>query len=117
MDDIKRSHVGKRLSQVAEYRGVIYLAGQVAADVDRDIKGQTAEVLAAVDRLLAEHGSDKTRILQCTIYLSDMALAAGMNEVWEAWVAPGHTPPRATVEARLATPQKLVEAVVVAAAA
>jgi enamine deaminase RidA (YjgF/YER057c/UK114 family) len=116
MSEIKRSHVGPRLSQVAEYNGVLYLAGQVAQNVEQDMQGQTAEILANIDRLLAEHGSDKTRLLQVTIYVNDMALVAGMNAAWEAWVVPGHTPPRATVEAQLATPQKLVEITVIAAA-
>ena len=116
MSDILRSHVGKRLSEVAKYNSVLYLAGQVADDVTQDIKGQTAQVLAAVDRLLEEHGSDKTRILQCQIYIADMALFPLMNEVWDAWVAPGFAPPRATVEAKLASPDKLVEILVVAAA-
>ncbi len=115
MGEIKRSHIGPRLSQVAEYNGVLYLAGQVAQHVEQDIKGQTAEVLANIDRLLAENGSDKSRLLQVTIYLNDMALAAGMNEVWESWVIAGQTPPRATVQAQLATPQKLVEITVIAA--
>lgn len=116
MSEIQRSHVGKRLSEVAKYQGVLYLAGQVADNVDQDITGQTKEVLGFVDRLLEEHGSDKTRILQCTIYISDMALFAEMNAVWDAWVVQGHTPPRATVEAKLASPKKLVEVIVVAAA-
>jgi enamine deaminase RidA (YjgF/YER057c/UK114 family) len=115
MSEIMRSHVGKRLSEVARYNDVIYLAGQVADDVTQDIKGQTAQVLASVDHLLEEHGSDKTKILQCLIYISDMALFQQMNEVWDAWVAPGCTPPRATVEAKLASPAKLVEIVVTAA--
>jgi enamine deaminase RidA (YjgF/YER057c/UK114 family) len=116
MAEIWRSHVGKRLSEVAEYQGVLYLAGQVAENIDLDIAGQTAEVLAAIDRLLAEHGSDKTRILQCTIYLADMALFQKMNEVWDAWVPHDSAPPRATVEAKLASSRKLIEIVVVAAA-
>ncbi|WP_050464457.1 RidA family protein [Herbaspirillum autotrophicum] len=116
MSEIKRSHIGPRLSQVAEYQGVLYLAGQVARNVDVGIKGQTEEVLATIDRLLAEQGSDKSRILQCTIYLDDMALAADMNAVWDAWVTPGHAPARATVQAKLATPQKLIEITIIAAA-
>ncbi len=115
MNEIRRSHVGKRLSEVAEHQGVLYLAGQVADDVNQDIRGQTAQVLASVDRLLEEHGSDKTKILQCLIYISDMAMFAQMNEVWDAWVPAGDAPPRATVEARLASPKKLIEVVVVAA--
>lgn len=117
MHQIKRSHIGPRLSEVAEYQGVLYLAGQVAEDTEQDMRGQTNEVLAHVDRLLAEHGSDKSRILQCLIYISDMAHFSEMNEVWDAWVAPGNTPPRATVEARLASSRKLVEIVVTAASA
>ncbi|RJG05017.1 RidA family protein [Noviherbaspirillum cavernae] len=117
MTDIQRSHVGKRLSEIAEYNGVIYLAGQIADDVEQDMRGQTAQVLACVDRLLAEKGSDKSRILQCQIYISDMSLFSQMNEVWDAWVAPGNTPPRATVQAQLASPKKLIEVVVTAASA
>ena len=113
--EIKRLHVGQRLSEVAIHNGTIYLAGQIADKTDADITGQMLEVLGHVDRLLAEAGSDKTRILSCQIYISDMAHFAGMNKVWDAWVAPGHTPPRATVEARLANPACLVEVVVTAA--
>lgn len=116
MSAISRSHVGKRLSEVARYNGVLYLAGQVADDVTQDIRGQTAQVLAAIDRLLEEHGSDRTKIMQCLIYISDMSQFQQMNEVWDAWVTPGCTPPRATVEAKLASPSKLVEIVVTAAA-
>lgn len=115
MSQIKRSHVGKRLSEVAEYQGVLYLAGQVATKVEEDMRGQTAQVLASVDRLLEEHGSDKSRILQCLIYISDMSQFPEMNEVWDAWVAGGNAPPRATVETRLASPKKLIEVVVTAA--
>lgn len=113
--EIKRLHIGARLSEIAIHNGTIYLAGQIADDTSADIVGQTREVLGHVDRLLAEAGGDKTCILSCQIYLADMALFAGMNEVWDDWVAAGHTPPRATVEARLANPACLVEIVVVAA--
>ena len=115
MNGIQRSHVGKRLSEVAACNGVLYLAGQVAEDVEQDISGQTAQVLACIDRLLEEHGSDKTMILQCQIYLSDISLFEQMNAVWDAWVPNGAAPPRATVEARLASPRKLIEVVVTAA--
>jgi len=117
MSDIQRSHIGKRLSQVALHQGVLYLAGQVASDVTQDMAGQTRQVLASVDVLLAEHGSDKSCILFCQIYLSDMSQFAAMNEVWDAWVVPGHTPPRATVGAPLASAEKLIEVVVIAARA
>ncbi|CDG82597.1 RidA family protein [Janthinobacterium agaricidamnosum] len=113
--EIKRLHVGKRLSEVAIHNSTIYLAGQIAEDTSQDIVGQTREVLGHVDRLLAESGSDKSCILSCQIYLADMQDFAGMNEVWDDWVASGHTPPRATVEARLANPACLVEIVIIAA--
>lgn len=115
MNEIQRSHVGKRLSEVAVYQGVVYLAGQVASDPSQDMTGQTRQVLADVDSLLDEHDSDKTRILHCLIYISDMSQFAEMNAVWDKWVVPGHTPPRATVQAQLASPQKLIEVVVTAA--
>ena len=113
--EIKRLHVGKRLSETAIHNGTVYLAGQIAEDTTLDIVGQTREVLGFIDRLLGEVGSDKTRILSTQIYISDMAHFEGMNAVWDEWVVPGHTPPRATVEARLANPACLVEVVVVAA--
>ncbi|MGJ7917921.1 RidA family protein [Massilia sp. LXY-6] len=115
--EIKRLYVGKRLSEVAIHLGTVYLAGQIASDTTQDIVGQTREVLGHVDRLLTEAGSSKAQILSCQIYISDMANFAGMNEVWDAWVVPGYTPPRATVEAKLANPACLVEVVVVAAQA
>lgn len=113
--EIKRLHVGKRLSEVAIHNGTVYLAGQIAEDTAQTIQGQTREVLGHVDRLLAEAGSDKTCILSCQIYLANMADFSGMNEEWDAWVAGGHAPPRATVEAELADPECLVEIVIVAA--
>ena len=115
--EIKRLHVGKRLSEVAIHNGTVYLAGQIAADTSQDIVGQTREVLGHVDRLLAEAGSDKSRILSTQIYITDMANFPAMNTVWESWVVPGQTPPRATVEAKLADPACLVEIVIVAAQA
>jgi enamine deaminase RidA (YjgF/YER057c/UK114 family) len=113
--DIKRLHPGKTLSEAAIHNGTVYLAGQVAEDVSQNIAGQTREILGHVDRLLAEAGSDKTRILMCQIYIADMKDFETMNAVWNEWVADGHAPPRATVEARLAKPAWLVEMVVTAA--
>lgn len=112
---IERLHVGPRLSEAAIHNGVVYLAGQVADDTALDISGQTQQVLDAVDRLLAECGSDKTRILQATIFIKTMADFAAMNAVWDKWVVQGQTPPRATVESKLARPDFLVEIKVVAA--
>jgi enamine deaminase RidA (YjgF/YER057c/UK114 family) len=113
--EIQRLHVGRRLSEIAIHNETVYLAGQIAGDTTEDIIGQTREVLGHVDRLLNEAGSDKTCILMCQIFITDMALFPAMNEVWDEWVASGHTPPRATVEAKLANPACLVEIVVTAA--
>ncbi|MEX3955206.1 enamine deaminase RidA (YjgF/YER057c/UK114 family) [Trinickia symbiotica] len=110
-----RHHVGKRLSEIAIHNGTVYLAGQIAEDTTQDITGQTREVLGHIDRLLGEANSDKSLLLSVQIYLSDMENFGGMNAVWDEWVAPGATPPRATVEAKLANPECLVEVVVVAA--
>ena len=105
---IERRHVGKRLSGLVIHHasGTAYLAGQVADDPTADITGQTRQVLALIDALLAEAGSDKTKILSVTIYLADMADFAAMNEVWDAWGVPqADLPARATVEAKLARPE------------
>lgn len=115
--DIVRLQVGPRMSQAVCHGGIVYLAGQVAEDVSLDVSGQTRQVLAAIDRLLGEAGTDKTRILQANVYLADIADFAAMNAVWDAWVPQGHTPARATVEAKLAAPAYRVEIVVVAALA
>jgi enamine deaminase RidA (YjgF/YER057c/UK114 family) len=113
--DIKRLHTGKTLSEIAIHNGTVYLAGQISENGARDIEGQTREILGHIDRLLAEAGSDKTRILMCQIFIVDLKDFAGMNAVWNEWVAEGHAPPRATVEAKLAKPEWLVEMVVTAA--
>jgi enamine deaminase RidA (YjgF/YER057c/UK114 family) len=113
--DLQRFHVGKRLSEMAIHQGTVYLAGQVAEDMDAGITVQTQQVLAAIDTLLAEAGTDKTRILSATVYMATMADFPAMNAVWDAWVVQGHTPPRATVEAKLANPGYKVEIQVVAA--
>ena len=112
---IQRFDVGARLSEMAVHQGVCYLAGQVAADSSQDISGQTRQVLAAIDALLARAGSDKSRILMCQIFITDLAEFAAMNAVWEAWLVPGQAPPRATVQAMLAKPQWKIEMVVTAA--
>jgi len=115
MAGIERLHVEARFSDAAIHAGTVYLAGQVPDDTSQDIVGQTRQVLATIDRLLAEAGSDKTRILRAQVYLADIADFDGMNTAWDAWVAPGNAPPRATVEARLARPEWRVEIVVTAA--
>lgn len=115
MSELKRVNVGKRLSDAVIHNGVVYLAGQVADDTNLDVEGQTAQVLAAIDRILAEAGSDKTRILSVQIFLPNMVEFAGMNRAWDAWVPQGQTPARATIEARLADPGYKVEILVIAA--
>ncbi|HEX2546726.1 MAG TPA: RidA family protein [Ramlibacter sp.] len=115
MPSIQRFDVGPRLSDMAVHAGTAYLAGQVPSDPTLDMHGQTADVLAQVDALLARAGSDKTRILMAQIFVADMGEFAAMNAAWDAWVPAGHAPPRATVEARLADPRWKVEIVVTAA--
>ena len=112
---VQRFDVGTRLSEMAAHNGVCYLAGQVPADATQDMAGQTAQVLAAIDALLARAGSDKSRLLMCQIFITDLADFPAMNAVWEAWLPAGHAPPRATVVARLAKPAWRVEMVVTAA--
>ena len=112
---LRRFHVGDRLSEMTIYNGTVYLAGQVAADSSQDIRGQTAQVLDAIDRLLAEAGTDKAHMLMCQIFIKDLADFPAMNEIWEDWLAPGDAPPRATVQANLAKPEWRVEMVVTAA--
>ena len=115
---IKRIGVGPRMSQAVAHGDTIYLAGQVANDAKgKSVGEQTKDILATIDHLLDEAGSDKTRILSATVYLADIATFAEMNAVWDSWVAHGHTPARATVEARLAAPAYSVEIVCVAAKA
>ena len=113
---IERFHVGKRLSEMVVHNGTIYLAGQVADDPSADMPGQIRQVLAQIDRLLGEAGSDKSRVLSATIFLPSMSDFPALNAAWEAWVPAGHCPARATVEARLAAPQYKVEIQIVAAA-
>jgi enamine deaminase RidA (YjgF/YER057c/UK114 family) len=117
---IERHRTGKRMSDIVVFtpagERIAWLAGQVAADPTADITGQAKSVLAQIDALLAGIGSDKTRILSATIYLPDIKDFAAMNAVWDAWVPQGHTPARATVEARLASPAYRIEIQVVAAA-
>lgn len=115
MQGLHRFHVGDRLSEMAVYNGTVYLAGQVPDDASQDIRGQTAQVLAMVDKLLAEAGTDRARILMAQIFLADLADYDGMNEVWDDWVPPGDAPPRATVQAKLANPGWRIEIVVTAA--
>jgi enamine deaminase RidA (YjgF/YER057c/UK114 family) len=112
---IQRHNVGKRLSEIVIHNGTVYLAGEVPDDTSKDITGQTEEVLSKIEKLLAQAGSDKTKILSAQIFLPDMKDFAGMNVAWEKWVVAGHTPARATIEAKLANPAYKVEIMCVAA--
>jgi len=112
---IQRLHTESRYSEVVIHNGTVYLAGQLADDYRGDIRQQTRETLASIDRFLADAGTDKSKILSVTIYLKDMADYPGMNAEWDAWVVPGATPARATVEAKLYDSQVRVEMSVIAA--
>lgn len=116
MTNIVRKHTGRRMSQIVTHGGTVYLAGQVAETAaGRSVGEQTREILAQIDTLLAEAGTDKTRILSAQIFLADIATFAEMNEAWDGWVAEGAAPARATIEAKLAAPEYTVEIMVVAA--
>jgi enamine deaminase RidA (YjgF/YER057c/UK114 family) len=112
---VTRHSKGPRMSGAVVHGDTVYLAGQVASDPSADVKGQTEQVLKKIDDLLAAAGSSKAKLLSATIWLANMGTFAEMNAVWDAWVDPGNTPARATVEAHLAAPKYLVEIMVIAA--
>lgn len=111
---IRRIEVGPRMSQAVVHGNTVYLAGQVGAP-GASVTEQTKAVVAEIDRLLKEAGTDKSKILQAIIWLADMKDFAEMNAVWDAWVDPANTPARATGEAALATPDYKVEIIITAA--
>jgi enamine deaminase RidA (YjgF/YER057c/UK114 family) len=112
---IRRIQPGKRLSAAVVHKDIVYISGQVPDTLGADAATQTREILAKIDRLLAETGSDKTRLLSVNIWLADIATFDQMNSAWEAWLAPGEAPARATVEARIANPGYRVEIAATAA--
>lgn len=113
---IQRLQPGKRMSQAVIHGDTVYLAGQVAADKPgASVAEQTQNILDRIDALLKEAGTDKTKLLSATIWLTDMRTFDEMNGVWDAWIAEGCAPARATVEARLATTQFNVEIGIIAA--
>ena len=113
---IERFETGPRMSQAVVHGNTVYLAGQVAQNAaGKSVTDQTRDILETIDKLLADAGSDKSKILSAQIYLTSIATFAEMNKVWEAWVSPGNAPARATVEAKLAAPQYTVEIMVIAA--
>ena len=111
---IRRIDVGPRMSPIVIHGNTVYLAGQVGQP-GGNVASQTRDILKAVDELLAKAGSDKTKILQAIIWLDDMKTFAEMNAEWDKWVPQGHTPARATGEAKLAGPEYLVEIIITAA--
>ena len=113
---IQRFEAGPRMSQVVVHGDTVYLAGVVASNAKGEsVTKQTQDVLSIIDGHLAKAGTDKSMLLSATIYITDMATFGEMNAVWDAWVSPGNTLARATVEAKLASPQYNVEIMVVAA--
>ena len=113
---VERKEVGPRMSQIVIHGDTAYLAGVVARNASgKSMTEQTQDVLKSIDGYLAQAGTDKSKLLSANIWITDMAKFNEMNAVWDAWVAPGHTPARATVEAKLAAPGYNVEIMVVAA--
>lgn len=112
---ITRHQPGKRMSQAVVHGNTVYLAGQVATDYNGTIEKQTGEVLAAIDKLLAEVGSSKSKVLSCQVVLNNIADFAAMNTVYDAWIDPANPPARACIEARLAHPALKVEVIAIAA--
>jgi enamine deaminase RidA (YjgF/YER057c/UK114 family) len=113
---IQRFETGPRMSQVVVHGNTVYLAGVVANKAaGGSVADQTKDILSIIDSHLAKAGSDKSKLLSANIYITDMKTFQEMNAAWDAWVSPGNTPARATVEAKLAAPQYNVEIMVVAA--
>jgi enamine deaminase RidA (YjgF/YER057c/UK114 family) len=116
MSDIQRIETSARVSRAIIFNGIVYLAGSVAEDRDQDIRGQTQQALTKIDRYLALAGTDKTKLLTSQIWIKDIVNDfAGMNEVWDAWTAPGASPTRATAQCEMGAPNVLVEIIVSAA--
>lgn len=113
--NIVRHNPQKILSDASEYGNLVFTGGQVAEDLTQDARGQTEQVLKAIDALLAKAGTSKSRILSVNVWLTDIRNRDEMNKVWTAWVDPANLPPRATVEAKLADPRMLVEISVICA--
>jgi enamine deaminase RidA (YjgF/YER057c/UK114 family) len=112
---IKRWECDPKLSDMVEYSGILYLAGQIPENLAADARGQTAEVLGIIDRLLAKAGSDKSKLLSAVIYLTDMRDKPQVDEAWLAWADPQSVPARAVVEARLLSADTRIEIVCTAA--
>lgn len=114
---IKRHKRGRRLTQVVVHGDTVYVAGQVADDTSVGVRRQTQQILKKIETLLTEVGSHKSNLLSANVWLADIRTFDEMNAAWDAWVDPKNTPARATVEARMAAPEYLVEIMVLAAMA
>ena len=114
-ESIKRSHPGGSLSRLVEFGNLVFVAGTTADDRAASCKGQTEEVLRKIDKLLAEAGTNKSRILWANVWLTDMREKDQMDAAWQAWVDPNGKPARATVESRLGSPDTRVEIMMIAA--
>ncbi|MEH6651432.1 MAG: RidA family protein [Motiliproteus sp.] len=112
---IQRQHSNQRMSQLVSFANLVWTAGQVAKEPSEDMAGQTRQILAQIDALLADAGTDKSNLISANIWVSDIRQFAQMNDVWDAWVDSENPPARACVESRLARPELLVEIQVVAA--
>jgi enamine deaminase RidA (YjgF/YER057c/UK114 family) len=113
---IQRFEPGPRMSQVVVHGDTVYLAGIVAnTTAGESVTKQTQEILSIIDGHLKKAGTDKSKLLTTTIYITDMKTFPEMNAAWDAWVSPGNTPARATVEVQLAAPKYNVEIMVTAA--
>lgn len=115
MSTIQRYHIGPRLSEIVVHNNTVYLAGQVAEVLDKNVHDQTLDALKTIDKLLAEVGSDKSRILSATIFLADIKDYDAMNDAWSSWVPFSHSPARATVQAKLVSANYKVEISIIAA--
>lgn len=116
MSEIVRIVTNPRRGRAVIHNGVVLLGGQTAADKSEDIKGQTRQALAKIDKILSEAGTDKSRLLTAQIWIKDIARDfAGLNEVWDGWIDPAHAPTRATAQCHMASPETLIEIVVTAA--
>lgn len=113
--NIQRIQPNARMSAAVVCNGFVFVSGQVADDTSANVAGQTQQILAKIDRLLAEAGSGKERILSANIWIAEASTFNEMNSVWDVWVPAGHTPARACVESKLAFPQYTVEIGVIAA--
>jgi enamine deaminase RidA (YjgF/YER057c/UK114 family) len=111
---IKRHEPSKILSKVVEANGFVFTAGVTADDPKQDARGQAQQILKEIDRLLKLGGTDKTKVVSATIWVSDIRHRDAMNEAWNAWTGGENLPGRACIEAKLADPRLLVEIAVIA---